>query len=306
LVSRHSIRPITAGCPPLPAVSGVPVTLAEEKTMSTTLASILVATAVAAAPEPSQSDVCPALIAAWPTLHQQGTPLVAGAGGPTYESLYDECDAENKFAGKPLPNHSGKPLRCSTDPNRVEHLVGYPDGTVAFEAKAAVDADGSSLACVGHWPNQCGTWLQFDRGSARRDVDAEATSFIVVPTKTPDGMSFQNHTGIRQGDLAVVMWKGKCSFGVVGDAGPYYRLGEVSLRTHADLGHERCRNPGERPCRRIFESGIAEGVAYLIFPKSRPSPLTSENVQDVSREQGQRRVREFLERYRQAEQPPTQ
>jgi hypothetical protein len=265
--------------------------------MSMTLPSILVVTALLAAPVPSHADVCSDLVAAWPAMQQRGTPLKVGASEVTYESLYDQCDTKDEFVGRPLPKHKREPLKCSTDPNRVSHLVTYADGTVSFEAKAGVDADGSRYACGDHWPNQCGTGLAFDRGSLRPDIDSEASAFVVVPTDAPGGPFFQKDAGIKPGDLAVVMWKGKCSFGVVGDMGPYFRLGEISLRSHAELGHERCKKPDQRPCRDIHDSSIARGVAYLIFPKSRPKPLTSQNVQEVSRSEGERRVREFLERY---------
>jgi hypothetical protein len=250
------------------------------------------------APTPGYSDICADLIAAWPNMHHGGTPLVASANNTPYESLYNTCDTRNTFAGKPLPRHNGKPLTCSGDPNHVTHLVKYPDGTISFEAKAAVDADGSQYACGSDWPNQCGTWLQFDPGSTRKDIDAEEASFVVVPTKMPDvGVSFQKDSGIRQGDLAVVVWKDKCSFGVVGDSGPYFRLGEISLRSHAELGHDRCRVPGQRPCQAIRESSIPSGVRYLIFPKSRPSPLTAQNVQQASRIEGEKKLHEFLAHY---------
>jgi hypothetical protein len=265
--------------------------------MSMTFPSILVVTALIAAPVPSQADVCSDLVAAWPAMQQRGTPLKVGTSEVTYESLYDQCDIRDEFVGRPLPEHNHKRLKCSNDPNRVNHLVTYADGTVSFEAKAGVDADGSSYACGDRWPNQCGTGLTFDKGSARPDIDAEASAFVVVPTDAPGGPSFQKDTGIKPGDLAVVMWKGKCSFGVVGDTGPYFRLGEISLRSHAELGHERCRKPDERPCGKIHESSIVGDVAYLIFPKSRPKPLTSQNVQEVSRSEGERRIRDFLDRY---------
>ena len=91
-------------------------------------------------------DTCAALIAALPKL-SGSTPLAASGTGQTYKQLYDRCDAANEFAGRPLPKHNGKPLKCSTDKNSVAFLSRYPDGTIAFQAKAGVDADGSKLAC---------------------------------------------------------------------------------------------------------------------------------------------------------------
>lgn len=242
-------------------------------------------------------DACAALKAALPQI-AGGTPLKVSGTTTTYKSLYDRCDAENVFAGRPLPTRNGRKLRCSTDPNRVQSLVKYPDGTIEFTAKAAVDADGSKFACGSKWPNQCGTWLTFDKSSTRKDVNAEDTPFVVVPGKMPGtGISFQKDTRIGPGDLAVVLANGTCSLGVVGDSGPYFRLGEVSLRSQTDLGNPQCRVKGQYPCKSIVDRGLPSGVRYFIFPGTRPKPLLSQNVNAVAAEQGEKRLRKFLRSY---------
>jgi hypothetical protein len=243
-------------------------------------------------------QTCAALIAALPKL-SGSTPLAASGTGQTYKQLYDQCDAANKFAGQALPKHNGKPLKCSTDKNRVGFLSRYPDGTIAFQAKAGVDADGSKLACGTGWPNQCGTWLTFDQGSERKDVNAEDTPFVVVPTDMPGtGISFQRDSGVKRGDLAVIVAKGRCVFGVVGDAGPYFRLGEISLRAQSDLNNPQCKVKDQYPCKAIIGGGggvgIPSGVTYLIFPGTRPSPLWSQNVNSVGDSAGRKRVEKFL------------
>ncbi|HEY8098943.1 MAG TPA: glycoside hydrolase family 75 protein [Methylobacter sp.] len=248
---------------------------------------------------PGFADTCSELFAAIPKLHGS-EPLMASAVGKTYKALYDECDAHDQFAGHRPPTHNGKGLTCSGDRNRIDYLVKYPDSTISFSAKASVDADGSKFACGDAWPNQCATWLTFDQGSERNDVNAEDTPFVVVPTPMAStGISFQHDTQIGKGDLAVAFWNGKCSFGVVGDAGPYFRLGEISLRSHADLGHPRCKKPGQYPCAAINDVSIPKGVQYLVFPHSRPSPLTSENVNQVSRSEAEKRVNEFIKKFAQ-------
>lgn len=255
------------------------------------------ASAIAAAP--CLADTCSDLFAALPKLHG-GASLTAGSSGQSYKSLYDDCDAHDRFAGRRLPTHNGRGLTCSGDKNRVKYLLKYPDGTVSFGAKASVDADGSKFACGDSWPNQCGTWLQFDRGSERKDVNAEDTPFVVVPTKmSSTGISFQDDTQIGSGDLAVAFRNGKCSFGVVGDAGPYFRLGEISLRSHADLGHPRCNVSGQYPCKAINDVSIPRGVHYLIFPNSRPASLTSQNVNQISRTEAENKVNEFIKKFAQ-------
>lgn len=259
---------------------------------------ILVVAASISSSAIAADNTCAALIAALPKL-TGGTPLQASATGQSYKQLYDRCDSSDEFAGQPLPMHNGRRLKCSTDKNRVAFLSRYPDGTVAFQAKAAVDADGSKLACGTGWPNQCGTWLTFDPGSERKDVNAEDTPFVVVPIDmSGTGISFQRDAGVRRGDLAVVVAKGKCTFGVVGDAGPYFRLGELSLRAQADLGNPQCKVQGQYPCKAIIGGGggigIPSGVTYLIFPGTRPSPLWSQNVNGIADVSGRKRVEKFL------------
>lgn len=228
-----------------------------------------------------------------------GSPLLAGQTGKTYKQLYDECDRNDTFADKNLPFHNGRRLRCSTDRNRVGHVTKYPDGTIIFTAKMAVDADGSPVIGGSGWPNNVQTWLTFDNGSTTHFVNAEEVPFVVVPIAVPGTtISFQRDAGIGKGDLAVAFIDGKCSFGVVGDAGPWFRLGEASLRTHEELGNPQCATPGERPCQRLRRGsgvGIGSNVTYLIFPGSRPQPLRSQTVDAVAAEQGVTKTQAFLQ-----------
>ena len=233
---------------------------------------------------------------------QQGQVVRAGTGA-AFEQLYRECDAQNTFAGQKLPTFAGKPLRCSTDPNRVRYVLQYPDRTVAFEAKASVDADGSAAACGPQRSatDQCQTWLSYDQGSTRKYTDAEKVPFVVVPMSMPSSdISFTKATGIGKGDLAVVVSGTRCAFGVVGDSGPYFRLGEISVAAHAELGNPQCAG-SEKPCTRLIGGGggrgIASGVRYLIFPKTRPDPLTAENVVAESAKAARQRLDRFLETY---------
>jgi hypothetical protein len=243
-----------------------------------------------------------------------GTPLRVNSNGQTYKNLFDTCDAKDRFAGRPLPLSRGREVSCSKDRNRVAYLVKYPDGTISFSAKAAVDADGSKLACGSGWPNLCATWLRFDQpGSVRKDVNAEDTPFVVIPRNVslpkygnllPISISFRKDTRIERGDLAVAFTNGRCSFGVVGDSGPEFRLGEISLRSHVDLNNPQCKIKGQYPCKAIINGsgrGFPAGVNYLIFPHSRPVPLFSQSVNKVSRTQAEERVKAFIkkfERYR--------
>lgn len=250
---------------------------------------------------------CDELIARIGRLSGAGsTEMVAQAStGRTFKQLYDECDRADTFAGHSLPTaRSGRRFRCSTDPNRVDFVRQYPDRTVMFRAKMAVDADGSpvSMGPNAGQHDQPRTWLTFDRGSDRTYVNAEEVSFAVVPIDfSAAGISFQRTAGVKKGDLAAIFVNGKCTFGVVGDAGPYYRLGEGSLRAHQDLGNPQCLIADQHPCRRLRNNGngagIALGVTFILFPGTRPSPLHSQTVTAVSSAAARQKVEAFLDRY---------
>jgi hypothetical protein len=85
---------------------------------------------------------------------------------------------------------------------------------------------------------------------------------------------------------------------VLGDAGPWFRLGEISLRAHEELGNPQCRTPGEHPCKKLKGGsgiGIAEDVTYIVFPGTRPKPLLSQTVNQIVRQLANDRALRFLQ-----------
>jgi hypothetical protein len=227
----------------------------------------------------------------------------------SFSKLYKECDENNSFLGDPLPAFKNIPMKCSTDPNRVGRIVQFKDKTVLFEAKGAVDADGSPVSCGSNKSktDQCETWLTYDKDSSTKYVNAEEVPFVVIPSGSPlkdkqdpqSNVSFMRATGIGKGDLAVAFHDGNCSYGVVGDAGPYFRLGELSIAAHEDLKNPQCKGT-EKPCTKLIGggsgSGFASGVTYIVFPGTRPKPLTSDNVVKISAEKSKASLESFLVR----------
>ncbi len=248
-------------------------------------------------PSSASAMECQAMLAKLAALPTTGSSELMAAPGKSFKSLFDECDRTNKFNGAVTPR------KCTTDPNRVEFLRKYADGTIAFRAKMSVDADGSpaSMGSGASTTDQPETWLTFDAGSDRHFVNAEATAFAVVPIKAPGGISFQRAGGIGKGDLVAIMGRGRCSFGVIGDAGPYFRLGEASIRSHEDLGNTQCAVVGQRPCRRLKGDGsgvgLASGITYLIFPGTRPRPLLNQTVNDVAGAAANAKAAAFLDHF---------
>jgi hypothetical protein len=202
-------------------------------------------------------DVYKALTAKLATLDLgKGIELVDSRAGKTYRSLYDECDAHNTFGGKSLPTTKNGPERCSTDPNQVAFIRKFPDGTIVFRSKMAVDADGSPASKGKNKSNsdQSNTSLNFG-GTPTEFVNAEEISFVVMPQTKDYDAAFAADSGVGLGDLALIMKDGSCSFGIVADNGPAFRLGEASIKAHEDLGNHQCSTPGQHPCLKILRKG---------------------------------------------------
>jgi hypothetical protein len=235
----------------------------------------------------------------------KGTELVNSSVGKPYSKLYGECDKLNTFNGKLLPLFNGRRLKCSTDANHVDFILKFPDGTIVFRSKMGVDADGSpvSKSQFASPADQPHTSLTFDTG--RNDfVNAEDVSFVVTPkTSTTFRTSFKQDAGIRLGDLAVVIKGKRCSFGIIADEGPAFRIGEASIKAHEDLENPQCKTPNEHPCMKLKAGGngvgIPSGVTFILFPQSRPSPLNASTVSVVTAEKGAAKTIEFLGKFQQ-------
>jgi hypothetical protein len=251
-------------------------------------------------------DACASLTAKLATLDlSKGTDLVDSQVGKTYQSLYADCDAHDLFNGQLLPKlkpSSADRLKCSTDPNRVAFIKKYSDGTVVIRAKMGVDADGSpvSKSPGASDADQPQTSLRYD--GTDESINAEDVSFTVIPqARESFQAAFPADSGIGLGDLAVIVKGGRCSFGLVADMGPAYRIGEASMRAHEDLGNPQCKVAGEHPCTTLKAGGsgvgIGSGVTYILFPKSRPVPLASDTVSAVTAEQGAAKAASFLDAF---------
>lgn len=110
------------------------------------------------------------------------------------------------------------------------------DGCVHYIAKAAVDTDGSG-PLHGDPCAQRDTSLHVNGKPLNADIDC----YIVVPPVIRDSVR-----GIVLGCMATVknLHNGKSTDAVVGDIGPRFKLGEVSVATAAALGLDPSPNHG--------------------------------------------------------------
>jgi hypothetical protein len=209
-----------------------------------------------------------------------------------YRAQFDLCDSQNEFRGERFERGRG----CRGDPNRAQALLRLPGGAIAYVSKLAVDLDGSPFACGPdrQRSDQCPTALMFSRpDGGETPLDADRVPYVVIPAAGPVPWrgEFSRLTGVRVGDLGVVIRDGVVVPVIVGDTGPYNKLGEGSLALHRALGRELCTDRGgDGVCRHVVGdmTSIDDGVTTVLFPGSRPQGLTPDNVEAVVRALGLR------------------
>ena len=158
-----------------------------------------------------------------------------------YRFQFKRCDTENVFRGVQMSGFR----RCSGDKNNVEALLKFPNGAIFFEAKMSLDIDGSFKACSDPGlADLCPTWHTWPNLTGRASfIDLDKIPFIVIPIAGPDRWKreFRDKTGVKAGDFAVVVFNGHVVPAMVGDGGPFNKLGEASNAVFKAVGKDRCR-----------------------------------------------------------------
>ena len=225
----------------------------------------------------------------------------------SYRAQFTACDGlapngvgKDRFLGHALPASR----RCSTDPSRVRALLKLADGGILWESKMALDVDGSYAATSGRrWrdsrgrvrntTDQCGTthkWSAVPGGNdcahpeAQVDPDkypyavipAGATGFLPVAQRRSAGRQFRELTGLKVGDMGIIVYNGRWTPAFIADTGPIFRLGEGSAGAFKALGESRCRGDrfdalgrcaGDGTDRYPYvDSGIGSGVVFIFYP----------------------------------------
>lgn len=203
----------------------------------------------------------------------KGTPI-----DEAYRQQFASCDTSDRFGSVQFPIRRGEKIRwygCSTDPSRFTRFEyfttqGDKPASVLWEAKLAHDLDGSPKACNSPGrTDQCRTTLMLKPTSSHpcpavvRDrpyclpVNADLVPYIVIPTAAPPGIdsgAFRAKTGLRVGDLGMVVANGKRIAVLIADTGPAYKIGEGSTALLAALSADG--NPRT----------IGAGVVFVAFP----------------------------------------
>jgi hypothetical protein len=176
-----------------------------------------------------------------------------------------------------------------SDPSRCKALLAFPDGTIFWSSKMAIDGDGPAAG-----PGRlCGSQLDPEDGQndtsfhfcdTDQGLSSEAVPFIVLP-----GGTFRTNTGLELGDVALVIYKDKIAAAICGDIGPSRKIGEGSIRLHEAL-HPPAPDPcserqADGSCQRILDDSIDEDVLFFVFPKSSfGEELTVANIETLVNE----------------------
>ena len=175
---------------------------------------------------------------------------------PELTQLFGDCDRQSGYGG------------CAQDPAHNTVLLKFPDSTTApgpvfFDAKMAIDADGSALSKRAEHPNQPETALRYPTTGG--SLDSEHVPYIVMPMG-----GFRQATGAVLGDMAAVVKDGQVHFAIVGDVGPRTHLGEGSMDLHAEFNHLNCQARDEQGnCSQFVDVSLDPPVLYFLFPNTR-------------------------------------
>jgi Fungal chitosanase of glycosyl hydrolase group 75 len=187
---------------------------------------------------------------------------------------FDQADDFAAAAKQRFDDFDSRP--GNRDPSKCKALLRFPDGTIFWSAKMAIDADGPAAGPgrrngkeLDPASGQNQTSLRFATG---RSLPSETVPYIVLPQSGPQsGKPFDPALNI--GDLAVVIFKDKTTSAICADLGPHTKIGEASIRVHEALQQMGCPDPCSRRdangfCVRVRNSSVDEDVLYFVFPGS--------------------------------------
>jgi hypothetical protein len=169
-------------------------------------------------------------------------------------------------AADQLPKYKKDPSNCKT-------LLQFSDGTIYYDAKMAIDADGSPRAESIDAAGQVDTSHHFSDGTP---FNAETIPYIVLPL-SKNSETFIEDMGLALGDLAVVVYKNEIAPAIFADEGPVSRIGEGSIRLHELLPVHSPWSDASRT--QVYDASVDNKVLVFVFPDSNiDAELTSANA----------------------------
>ncbi len=196
----------------------------------------------------------------------KSAPLLKGIDFDTAESV--GANFVEKFATADKGSDSSRGIKdAHRDPSLCRQILRFPDGTIFFSAKMAIDSDGSPRAGAmddtGD-PNTSQRYLDKKRTS----INAEEVPYFVLPQFDKFAKEdFISDLGLKLGDYGVVIHNDKITGAFVADEGPFYKIGEASIRVHELL--EPPPAPWKTAAKkRIRDASVERDVLYFVFPRT--------------------------------------
>lgn len=227
----------------------------------------------------------------------------ASALDPQLTAIYQACDQNQGRGG------------CYTDQAHNTAILRFGDGTVFFDAKMAIDADGSVLSKRAEHPNQPETSFRYpgvapspaqnttpdpQATGPGPSLDAERVPYVVMPLG-----DFRRESGITLGDLAVVIHGNEVQYAIVGDLGPRTHIGEASMKLHIQFGRKICTTyDAAGNCSTFTDTSLDAPVLYFLFPDTRKllyDGLNAGNINERIATTGKQVWTSFLQRQHQAQ-----
>jgi hypothetical protein len=193
------------------------------------------------------------------------------------------------------------PYKCSGDPSRNTAFLKLQGGVIFYDAKMALDADGSQLSKARGGTNLPETAWHYPTPPGD-SVDAEHVPYIVLSEEfvALKYVTLRQGITIQTGDIAAVVYNGKTQYALVADTGPACKIGEGSMKLHDELGNKACAVFGPNGiCKKASNNGIPKDVMSFIFPHSAgpiSKGLTAANVNQRLNDQGPKLMQQLKDR----------
>jgi hypothetical protein len=169
---------------------------------------------------------------------------------------------------------------AANDPSRCDRVLRFPDGTIFFSAKMAIDSDGSPRARSIDNTGDPHTSQRYSDGEST-SVNAEEVPYFVLPQFDKFAREdFIADLGLKLGDYGVVIYKDKITGAFVADEGPFYKIGEASIRTHEQLQPAAPSPWTTSAKKKVRDSSVDRHVLYFVFPRTADmDDLSPENAE---------------------------
>jgi hypothetical protein len=213
---------------------------------------------------------------------------------PALQARFSACDRTDVCDGKVLK----APYKCSGDPSRNTTVLKLKGDVIFYDAKMAIDADGSVLSKARTGTNLPETAWHYPTAS-HDSVDAEHVPYIVLSKEFVAAKYANLREGItiQPGDIAAVVYNGQVRYALVADTGPACKIGEGSMKLHDELGNKACAVMGPNGiCSRASNRGIPKDVMFFIFPHTAAlisDGLTPANINDRLNDQGSKQMQKL-------------